>query len=96
MLKKLLDKISKDGSFAELFRTYLVGAFNLLFGLFLVYITTPSPGLIYVYPNPDNIDKIQYKDEGGTCFGFKSKEVNCPNDEKLIRRYPIQIMKSKK
>ena len=38
MLKKLLDKISKDGSFAELFRTYLVGAFNLLFGLFLVYI----------------------------------------------------------
>tara|TARA_Y100000748_G_scaffold185264_1_gene155075 strand:+ start:752 stop:1210 length:459 start_codon:yes stop_codon:yes gene_type:complete len=38
MLNKLIDKISKDGSFAELFRTYLVGAFNLLFGLFLVYI----------------------------------------------------------
>ena len=38
MLKKIVDKISKDGSFSELFRTYLVGAFNLLFGLFLVYI----------------------------------------------------------
>ena len=38
MLKKIIDKISKDGSFSELFRTYLVGAFNLLFGLFLVYI----------------------------------------------------------
>ena len=38
MLKQIIDKISKDGSFSELFRTYLVGAFNLLFGLFLVYI----------------------------------------------------------
>ena len=38
MLKQIIDKISKDGSFSELFRTYLVGAFNLLFGLYLVYI----------------------------------------------------------
>ena len=38
MLKKIIQKITNDGSFAELFRTYLVGAFNLLFGLFLVYI----------------------------------------------------------
>ena len=38
MLKQIIDKITKDGSFSELFRTYLVGAFNLLFGLFLVYI----------------------------------------------------------
>ena len=38
MLKQIINKISKDGSFSELFRTYLVGAFNLLFGLFLVYI----------------------------------------------------------
>ena len=38
MLKKLLNKISRDGSFMELFRTYLLGVFNLLFGLSLVYI----------------------------------------------------------
>jgi len=38
MLKKIIQKITNDGSFVELFRTYLVGAFNLLFGLFLVYI----------------------------------------------------------
>ena len=49
MLKKLLDKISKDGSFAELFRTYLVGAFNLLFGLFLVYIFQFIVGVIVSY-----------------------------------------------
>ena len=33
---------------------------SLTIGLFLAYITAPNPGVIYVYPNPDNIDKIQY------------------------------------
>ncbi len=69
---------------------------SLAIGLFLAYITTPDPGIIYVHPNPDNIDKIQFKDEGGTCFGFKAKEVNCPDDDKLIRRYPMQTMETKK
>ena len=39
MLNNLINKITKsDNSFAELFRTYLVGAINLTFGLFLNYI----------------------------------------------------------
>ena len=33
---------------------------SLTIGLFLAYITAPNPGVIYVYPNPDNIDKIQF------------------------------------
>jgi len=39
MLNNLINKLKKsDSSFAELFRTYVVGAFNLIFGLFLNYI----------------------------------------------------------
>ena len=39
MLNNLIKKLTKsDSSFAELFRTYIVGAFNLIFGLFLNYI----------------------------------------------------------
>ena len=39
MLNNLINKHTKsDSSFAELFRTYIVGAFNLIFGLFLNYI----------------------------------------------------------
>ena len=39
MLNNLINKLTKsDSSFAELFRTYVVGAFNLIFGLFLNYI----------------------------------------------------------
>ena len=37
MFSKLINKLSKNSSIAELFRTYLVGAFNLLFGLVLSY-----------------------------------------------------------
>lgn len=59
-------------------------------GIFLAYITLPKPDIIYVYPNPDNIDKIQYKDDAGNCFEFNQKEVTCPNDETKIRKYPIQ------
>ena len=39
MLNNLINKLTKsDSSLAELFRTYTVGAFNLIFGLFLNYI----------------------------------------------------------
>ena len=44
MIEKLLSKvrkipfISSDSSFSQLIRTYLVGAFNLVFGLLLNYI----------------------------------------------------------
>ena len=39
MLNNLINKLTKsDSSFAELFRTYIVGALNLIFGLFLNYI----------------------------------------------------------
>jgi hypothetical protein len=63
---------------------------SLAMGIFLVYILNPRPNIIYVYPNPDNIDKIQYKDKGGSCFGFTSQQVQCPNDKRKIRKYPVQ------
>lgn len=57
---------------------------SLALGLFAVYITVPKNKKIYVYPNPDNIDVLQYKDKTGTCFSFQQKEVVCPKDENKI------------
>jgi len=68
---------------------------SLAIGLFFSYITTPLPEVILVYPTPDNINRIQYKDEGDNCFGFTSKEITCPQDKTLIREYPIQERKKK-
>ena len=46
--------------------------------------------VIYVYPNPENEDKISYKDKADNCFHFKSREVKCPEDVSKIRSYNIQ------
>ena len=59
-------------------------------GLFLSYILNPEANVIYVYPNPDNEDKISYKDKADNCFHFRSKLVNCPDDVSKIRSYNIQ------
>ena len=63
---------------------------SLAIGLFVVYISMPSTQIIYVYPNPDNEDKISYKDKADNCFHFKSKLVDCPTDVSKIRSYSIQ------
>ena len=63
---------------------------SLAVGLFFVYITTPDPEIIYVYPNPDNENKLTYKDRADNCFHFTSEEVECPSDITKIRSYDIQ------
>ena len=45
---------------------------SLAIGIFLVYVSNPRPSVIYVYPTPDNLDQMQYKDQSGTCFGFET------------------------
>ena len=63
---------------------------SLCFGLFFSYITLPKSQVIYVYPNPDNENKISFKDKADNCFHFTSKEVKCPDDLSKIRSYNIQ------
>lgn len=63
---------------------------SLAIGLLLVYMFNPTPTVIYVYPTPDNIDKIQYKDYADNCYEFTSKEVKCPQDKALVNIIPLQ------
>ena len=63
---------------------------SLSLGLFVVYISMPPTQIIYVYPNPDNENKLTYKDKANNCFHFTSKEVECPSDITKIRSYNIQ------
>ena len=64
---------------------------SLAIGFFFVYVFIPSKRKIYVYPTPDNVDTIQYKDETGTCFEFKDKKVGCPAKESDIAKIPAQL-----
>jgi hypothetical protein len=51
----------------------------------------PDMKTIYVYPNPDNVGKVQYKDRADNCFQYQSDEVKCPTNPSLIKGTPIQI-----
>jgi hypothetical protein len=63
---------------------------SLAFGLFAVYVTLPDTRKIYVYPTPENVDILQYKDKTDTCFSFKQTEVTCPSSNSEITKIPVQ------
>ncbi len=69
------------------FKIFLI---SLAFGLFAVYMTAPDMRKIYVYPSPENVDVLQYKDKTDTCFSFKQYEIPCPSDTSGITIIPMQ------
>jgi hypothetical protein len=64
---------------------------SLAIGIYAVYVTNNSEKRkITIYPTPDNIDKIQYKDNADNCFQFKQTEVNCPTSPTDISKIRTQ------
>jgi hypothetical protein len=60
---------------------------SLAFGIFAVYITT-NDRVIYVYPTPENIDQLLYRDKTDACFKFEKKETKCPEKSSIFSIYP--------
>jgi hypothetical protein len=63
---------------------------SLAAGLLFVYLSTPEPTVIVVYPTPDNVNKIKYKDKASNCFKFLANEVTCPKNKSDIKTIPMQ------
>mgnify|MGYP006187262589 CR=1 FL=1 len=63
---------------------------SLALGLFFVYIYQPTPSIIYVYPTPDNVKNLQYKDKVDNCYSFDAIEVKCPDNRDEIFTVPMQ------
>ena len=63
-------------------------------GILFVYLSAPTPTIIYVYPTPDNTELIEYKDKASNCYKFKADEVKCPSNNNLIKKIPVQKSKS--
>lgn len=59
-------------------------------GIFFVYILGPEMKTIYIYPSPESIGKILFKDKADNCFNFEEEVVECPSDESKISSIPLQ------
>jgi hypothetical protein len=59
-------------------------------GLLFVYLIGPEIKTIYIYPTPENVDKVLFKDKADNCFYFEPEGVECPEDQNLISKVPIQ------
>jgi len=59
-------------------------------GLFFIYVLGPEMKKVYIYPSPENVDKVLFKDKAENCFYFEEEIIDCPKDENLISKIPIQ------
>ena len=59
-------------------------------GVLLVYVYVPGSRTILVYPTPENVALLQYKDATGACFQVKEHEVKCPDKKSEISKIPAQ------
>ena len=67
--------------------TFLV---SLGIGIFITYIVSPEPRVIYKYPTPSNAGKVTYVDDAGVCYKYKSIPVSCPADDTKVKTIEIQ------
>ena len=60
-------------------------------GLFFVYIYGPEMKTIYIYPSPENIDKVILKDKADNCFRYEANEIECPKNDSILSKIPLQF-----
>ena len=63
---------------------------SLAIGLLGVYLYQPEPTIVYVYPTPNNVSKLQLKDNANNCFKFNAIQTTCPSDKTKIHNIPVQ------
>lgn len=54
-------------------------------GCLFVYLFQEDKRTVYVYPTPETVDLLQYRDATGNCFHFKQTEVKCPADSQIAK-----------
>jgi len=65
---------------------------SLVMGLLIVYFTMQNDlRKIYVYPTPENVDLLQYRDKAGNCFVYKPADTPCPKNEAKLAKIPVQV-----
>ena len=63
---------------------------SFILGFIFIYILGPQTKTIFVYPSPENVNKVLFKDNANNCFYYDELEVKCPKDLSTISTIPIQ------
>lgn len=63
---------------------------SLAIGLFVVYVWGADKREVIVYPSPDKINEVLFKDSAGQCFQMQAKEVGCPLNDDETFKVPVQ------
>jgi hypothetical protein len=63
---------------------------SLALGTLFVYMYEPDYKTIHVFPTPENVDKVLFKDRTDMCYGFQPNKVSCPKDSSKIANYVVQ------
>tara|TARA_B110000093_G_C12972471_1_gene413720 strand:+ start:9731 stop:9928 length:198 start_codon:yes stop_codon:yes gene_type:complete len=63
---------------------------SFVIGLLVVYLWGPEVKKIVVYPTPDNVGKVHYKDKADICYEYTANELKCPDEKDKIKEIPIQ------
>lgn len=64
--------------------------FGLFIGILFIYILGPNSKEIYVYPSPENVGKLLYKDKADNCFILREDKITCPKNKSEISIIPSQ------
>ena len=67
---------------------YFIASF--LVGILFLYLIGPDTKKIYIYPNPNTINKAIFQDKTSQCFLYKEENVVCPSNKKDISTIPVQ------
>lgn len=67
-------------------------AISFFIGVFIIYfVGLHQMRKIYVYPTPETVDALQYKDSANNCFTVKHTQVRCPANADAIKKIPVAI-----
>ncbi len=66
---------------------FLIG---LVLGVVALHFVKTEPVKVLQYPHPDTVKQRVYRDKNSTCYKYTAVEVNCDENEKTLKPYPLQ------
>ncbi len=63
---------------------------SFIVGVIFITYFAPDRRTVYVYPTPETVNEVQYKDAAGNCFEMEEEKTKCPSNKTDIKKIPVQ------